>query len=127
LDDARLMERKKLDNLYPMVNQMLSTLDAYGFHKIMLQKFSSQFVGVWKLEVGDQLTYLKFEESGLVFVCDEFGEIVEGETAGSFLVKTENRFIITGLDVLETTTFNKVLNGNHFSDSKLTKLLSKVQ
>lgn len=126
LDEARLIERKKLDNLYPMVNSMLSALDSEGFHKLMTEKFSSQFVGVWKLDVDGEVTYLKFEETGLVFVCDEFGEIVSGQTPGSFLVKTENRFIVTGLDVIEATTFNKVLSGSYFSDNKLTKLLSKI-
>lgn len=126
LDEARLMERKKLETIYPIVNGILSGLEVEGFHKQMLSKFSSSFVGTWKLTSSGVESYLKIFDTGIVLVCDEFGEPISGETPGSILVKTENRFILTGLGGLTTTTFNKSINKSDFSDSTMTKVLSKV-
>lgn len=127
LDEARLMERQKLETIYPMVNGILNGLEVEGFHKQMLSKFSSSFVGTWKLTSSGLESYLKILDTGVVLVCDEFGEPISGKTPGSILVKTENRFIITGLEGLTTTTFNKSINKNDFLDATLTKVLSKVQ
>lgn len=126
LDEARLMERKKLETIYPIVNGILSGLEVEGFHKQMLSKFSSSFVGTWKLTSSGVESYLKILDTGIVLVCDEFGEPISGETPGSILVKTENRFVLTGLEGLTTTTFNKSINKSDFSDNTMTKVLSKV-
>lgn len=127
LDEARLLSRDKLYKVYSNVDGILAGLNSDGYYDIMLGRFSGTFLGVWKIESGGSISYVKLTETGEALPCDEIGEVITNKTAGTFSVKSENRFLLEGLEDIPTIILNRVLSGNQFLDKTMTFVFTKME
>ena len=126
IDNARLMERSNIDDLYTTVNGIFQSLNIGSYYDQMLQRHSSSFAGTWEVTLNGVLNYITLSEDGTAFYSDASGVAIEGKSQGSFWIKSENRFMISGLEGIDSKIFNKELNGSLFYDNTMESILKKI-
>jgi len=118
LDAARLMKREKLARLYAPVNDIIRSMEGYGFFVKTRLKFGDGFEGRWIARInGGDIIWLKVDRFMNVTETTMQGEVIENGRTGRLLIYTENRFKVQTLfnDVIDFRDYwNKELDSPFF-------------
>ena len=113
LDAARLMKREKLARLYAPVNDIIRSMEGYGFFVKTRLKFGDGFEGRWIARInGGDIIWLKVDRLMNVTETTMQGEVIEGGRTGKMLIYTENRFKVQ-------TLFNEVIDFRDYWNKEL--------
>jgi len=115
LDEARLNQREKGNQLLPAVNKILQELASSNYFQYARTKLGSSYEGVYRVVLTPSRTIEHFlvRPNGTVVQCDETGSVITGGKSGVMQIFTENRFRLNnyfGTNVV----FNKELDSNFF-------------
>ena len=92
LDAARLMKREKLARLYAPVNDIIRSMEGYGFFVKTRLKFGDGFEGRWIARInGGDIIWLKVDRLMNVTETNQDWSEKENARTGKILVYTENR------------------------------------
>jgi hypothetical protein len=115
LDEARIRQRQKSNNLLPVINNIIKDFTGSGYFPYARNKFIGNIQGVYIVRnVNKTVEYLLIRQNGTVVQCDESGTVINNGKSGSIQILTENRFRINSYFGEAPTLFNKELDTNFF-------------
>jgi hypothetical protein len=128
LDEARVQQRIKANNLMPTANKILQDFTGAGYFPYARNKFIAQFQGVYRVAaVNKSVEYFLIRANGTIVQCDETGTIISGGKTGALQILTENRFRVVSYFGDTVAIFNKELDSPFFFSTIAQARIRKIK
>ncbi len=130
LDEARVQQRIKANNLMPIANKIIQDFTGSGYYPFARNKFIGQFQGVYRVAaVNKSVEHFLIRANGTIVQCQEDGTVISGGKTGAIQILTENRFRIASYFGAEIglATFNKELDSSFFFSNQAQVRIRKIK
>ena len=130
LDEARIQQRQKSNNLMPNVNKIMQDFTGSGYFPNARNKFINGLQGVYLIRSATKANeYFLIRQNGTIAQCTEDGTVITGGKTGSIQILTENRFRIVSYFGAEigTAIFNKELDSAFFFSNQAQVRIRKIK